>query len=93
MVNLVDLVWSAMGDKELYSPDDLADSLGQPVGAIVRVLEFLTRYGFAERISKHELIFRKLGDAPDPGGTLRILELLVEDASLREPKRVAISNR
>ena len=47
MANLVDLVWSSMVDREVYSPEDLAESLGQPVGAIVRVLEFLTRYGFS----------------------------------------------
>ena len=93
MANIIDLVWSTMKNDELYSPKDLAESLDQPVDLIVRVLGFLVRYGFAEQVTKHGPIVRKLADAPDPAGTLRILQLLVEDASMREPKRIAISNR
>lgn len=88
MSSLVDSVWTAMRDDELYSPRDLADTLGLPEDATVRVLELLARYGFAERVTKRELIFRKLADAPDPGGTLRILEFLIADSDRREPKRL-----
>lgn len=93
MANLIDLVWSRMKNDELYSPRDLAESLGQPVDAIDRVLRFLVRYGFADQVTKHGPMVRKLAGVPDPAGTLRILQLLVEDTSMREPKRIAISNR
>jgi len=88
-VDLVDWVWSAMRDGEFYSPSDLANSSGQPIHAVVRVLEFLGRYGFADQVTRRELIFRKVADAPAPGAALRILQAMIEDASAGSAERVA----
>ena len=80
-LDMVDTVWSAMRKDEFYSPGDLANTLERPAEAIVRVLEFLARYGFAHRVTKRELIFTKVVNAPSPGEALRILGTLVGDAS------------
>jgi len=68
-----------MRDGELYSPWDLANWSLQPTDAVTRVLEFLTRYGFAEQIAKRQPLFRKLEDVPDPCEALRILQKMITD--------------
>lgn len=78
-----------MGDDEFYSPSDLANSLGQPTHAVTRVLEFLTKYGFAERVTRREMIFRKLANAFGPGDALRVLQILLEDIDVDDATRVA----
>lgn len=87
--DLIDLVWSAMRDDEIYTPSDLANRLDRPVYAVVRVLGFLTRFGFAQRVTGHELIFRKVPDAPPPSDALRILTMLLEQASVSDLKSLA----
>jgi len=79
--DLIDSVWHAMRDDEVYTPRDLANRLDRPVFAVVRVLGFLARFGFAERVTGHELIFRKVSDAPAPGDALNILTMVLEQAS------------
>jgi len=88
-LDMVDAVWSAMNEEELYSPTDLANTVEQPTRAVVRVLGFLARYGFAERVTKRELIFRKVVASPSPGDALKILRMLMADAAATEPSRVA----
>jgi hypothetical protein len=77
--DVVDMVWSAMGDDEFYSPSDLANSLGHATDAVTRVLEFLAKYGFAERVTRREMIFRKLANAPSPVEALKTLQMLLEE--------------
>ena len=79
---MVDSVWVAMHESEFYSPSDLSNTLGEPTEGIVRILEFLARYGFVQKITKRELIFRKVVNVPSPGDALRILRTVVEDGSL-----------
>jgi hypothetical protein len=80
-IEAVDLVWSLMQDGELYSPADLANALGEPTETIVRILEFLARYKFIERMTRRELIFRKTPTGPSPGEAVRILSMLRADAA------------
>ena len=87
-LDLVDTVWSAMRESEFYTPNDLSNTLGEPTEAIVRILEFLARYGFAQKVTKRELIFRKVVNVPNPCDTLRILRTVVEDDHV-ETSRVA----
>jgi hypothetical protein len=87
--DLIDLVWDAMRDNEVYTPRDLANRLDEPVFAIVRVLGFLTRFGFAERVTGQELIFRKVSSAPAPGDALEILTMLLEQPSESDARSVA----
>ena len=68
------MVWSAMEFGEFYSPDDLANSLEQPVESVTRVLQFMKKYEFADQISKREMIFRKITKDPSPGELLRALQ-------------------
>jgi len=77
---LIDLVWDRMPEGEFYTPDDLADTSTQSSYEVLRILEFLTRHGFVQSITKHEAICRKLENAPNPGDALRILQTMVEDA-------------
>jgi hypothetical protein len=86
--DLIDLVWDAMRDNEVYTPRDLANRLDEPVFAIVRVLGFLTRFGFAERVTGQELIFRKVSSAPAPGDALEILTMLLEQPSESDARSV-----
>jgi len=80
-IETVDLVWSLMRDGELYSPADLANTLGQATDTIVRILEFLARYKFIERMTRRELIFRKTPTGPSPEEAVRILSMLRADAA------------
>lgn len=88
-LDMVDTVWSAMRENEFYSPSDLANVLEQPTHAVVRVLEFLAKYGFAERVMKRELIFRKVVNTPRPGDALRVLRILLGDADAHDAGRIA----
>ena len=72
--DVVDAVWSAMKDAEYYSPNDLANSLEQPVESVTRVLRFLEKYEFAEQITKSEMIFRKLNSELNPAEILGALQ-------------------
>jgi len=92
-LDMVNTIWSAMQEKEFYSPSDLANTLGQPTCAIVRVLEFLAKYGFAERVTKRELIFRRLENEFSPGDALRVLQMLLVDADARDAGRIANISR
>jgi hypothetical protein len=85
----VDLVWSLMRDGELYSPADLANTLGQPIDMIVRILEFLTKYKFTECVTKRELIFRKIPTGPSPAEAVTILRMLRANAALNDASQVA----
>jgi hypothetical protein len=88
-LDMIDLVWSLMRDGEFYSPADLANTLGQPTDTIVRILEFLARYKFAERMTKRELIFRKIPTGPSPSEAVKILRMLRANATLNHARQVA----
>jgi len=79
-LDMIDTIWSAMHENEFYSPSDLANVLGQPSYVVVRVLEFLVKYGFAERVTKRELIFRRLENRLAPGDALGALRMLLGEA-------------
>ena len=90
----VDLVWSLMRDGELYTPEDLANTIGQPTDTIVRILEFLTRYKFAERMTRRELIFRKIQTGPSPNEAMKILRMLRANEAPNHARQAAnISKR
>ena len=77
--DVIDLIWSEMRDGEFYSPNDLANSLEQPVESVTRVLEFLKKYKFAEQVTRHEMIFRKTANSPSPGDAVRVLQTVLSD--------------
>jgi hypothetical protein len=90
----VDLVWSLMREGEFYSPADLANIIGQPTCMIARILEFLAKYKFIERIARRELIFRKIPAGPSPAEAVSILRMVRANAALNEASEVArISKR
>jgi len=92
-LDMMDLVWSQMKTGELYSPDDIANILGQPNDLIVQVLDFLARYKFAEQMSKRELIFRKIPNGPSPGDALKILRMLRANVALNNARQVTSFSR
>jgi len=51
----------------------LGNKLGERTDVITRSSQFLTRYGFAEQVMKHELLVRRSLKARPPGDALRIL--------------------
>ena len=79
-LDLVDTVWSALRESEFYPSNDLSNTLGEPTEAILRILEFLARYGFAQKVIKRESIFKKVEKVPRPGDALRILRTVAEDS-------------
>ena len=89
-LDVVDLVWSAMRDDEFYSPNDLANSLKQPVQSVTRVLEFLNKYEFAEQISRREMIFRKVANSPSPGDALKVLQTVIGDVPVERTERANV---
>ena len=91
--DVVDLIWSAMHDNELYSPSDLANSLEQPIETVTRVLEFLDKYKFADQVTRHEMLFRKTAAAFGPGDALRVLQTLLEDARVSNAGQVVSVSR
>ena len=72
-LDMIDAIWSVMKEEEFYSPSDLANILRQPPCVVVRVLDFLVKYGFAERLTKREQIFRRLENRLGPGNAMRVL--------------------
>ncbi|GEM_PF-6969864 len=76
---MVDMVWSTMGNDDFYSPSDLSSSLGRPAHEVARILECLTKYGFTECVTRREMIFRKIANHIGPGDALRTLQALQED--------------
>jgi hypothetical protein len=90
-LDMVDTVWSVMRKDEFYSPEDLANTLGQPTEAVLRVLEFLSRYGFAHRVTEREWLFTRVMNAPSPGDALRILGMLVGDDSANAGRMTSVS--
>jgi hypothetical protein len=74
---MIDTVWSVMQEDEFYSPNDLANILRQPPHVVMRVLGFLEKYGFAERLTKRELIFRRLENKLGPRDALKTLRMLL----------------
>jgi hypothetical protein len=90
-LDAVDLVWCAMRDGEFYSPNDLANSLEQPVESVTRVLEFLKKYNFAEQVTRRETIFRKTANNPSPGNALRVLQTVLSDVRVEQTERANIS--
>jgi hypothetical protein len=87
--DVIDTIWSAMQGSEFYSPSDLANILGQPTYAVVRALEFLAKYGFVERLTKREPIFRRLENQLRPGDALRVLQVLLGEAEANDAGRIA----
>lgn len=88
-LDMIDMAWSAMEGYDFYSPNDLANLLGQPTQEVIRVLEFLAEYGFAERATNRELIFRRVETAPSPGDAIRVLQALIEDTDAAAATRIA----
>ena len=88
-LDVVDLIWSAIGEDDFYSPTDLARRSELSVEDVLRVLEFLTRYGFTEQPIRSEPIFRKLPCVPCPGDTVRILQSLIEQTRIGGITRAA----
>jgi hypothetical protein len=86
-LDLVDLIWSAMRDNEFYSPNDLANILGQPFESVARVLDFLKKYKFAEQVTRREMIFRKVANSPRPGDALRLLQMVLSDVRVERAER------
>ena len=89
--DLVDVIWSAMRDGEFYSPNDLANSLEQPVESVTRVLEFLEKYKFAEQLSRREMIFRKVANNPSPSDALRVLQTVPSEVRVGRTERANVS--
>jgi hypothetical protein len=88
--DMVDVIWSAMRDGEFYSPNDLANSLGQPVESVSRVLEFLKKYKFAEQVTRREMIFRKVANNPSPCDALRVLQSVLSDIRVERTERTNV---
>jgi hypothetical protein len=87
--DLINAVWSAMRVGEYYGPADLANRLGQPAEAVGRVLEFLAKYGFADQLTKHEIIVRKLPNGMRPGDALTVLQKLMQSGQVNDVEKVA----
>lgn len=92
-LSAVDVIWSHMRNGELYSPRDLANCSGRTMETTVRVLEFLARYGFAERVVNSESIFRKAAGCPAPGDAVKTLRMIVNDGGVLETGRVLSASR
>jgi hypothetical protein len=90
-LDMVDLIWSAMQDGEFYSPNDLANSLEQPVESVTRVLEFLKKYKFAEQVTRREMIFRKIANNPSPCDALRVLQTVLGEVRVERTERANVS--
>jgi hypothetical protein len=75
--DVVDAVWSAMGEDKFYSPNDLANTLEHPLQSVTRILEFLSRYDLVEQVTKNEMIFRKSASWPSPSELFWALSAVV----------------
>jgi len=90
---MIDAIWSVMQESEFYSPSDLANILGQPTFLVARVLEFLAKYGFAEQVTKREMIFRRFEKKLSPGDALGVLRILLGEVDAQDAGRITnVSN-
>jgi len=87
--DLVDAVWSGMRDGEVYSLNDLTNTLELSTEEVARVLEFLAKYGFVERVTSREIIFRKLPNDVSPGDALKVLRTIVQVANVSDVEGIA----
>jgi hypothetical protein len=71
-----------MRDWEVYTPVDLANLLNETVPTIIPILDFLTRYGFTVRLSRHERLFVKEARAPSPRNVAKIFQAILEDTQI-----------
>ncbi len=71
-----------------YSPADLANTSGQPIQAVTRVLSFLANYGFVDQVTKRELFYRRREASPSPNDTVRVLQSLLANGELGEETQI-----
>ncbi len=74
---LPDLVWLSMKEKELYSVNDLASYLVQPVSHIEEAMRFLVSYGFAESVSRREFLVRKPSHSFLPSNARKLIKQMI----------------
>jgi hypothetical protein len=87
ILDMINMVWSAMHESEFYSANDLSNVLEQPTEAITRILDFLSKYGFAHRITRRESIYTKIMNSPSPGDALRILRTMTGSVQVDSTQR------
>jgi hypothetical protein len=75
--NLADVLWGVMRRGELYSIGDLVSLVGESLDDVRRGLAFLAEFGFIERVSEAESIFRKKAEGPSPSEAVTILQEFV----------------
>jgi hypothetical protein len=80
MQSAVDAVWTLLRRGKYYSVRDLANISGQPRTSVADAIQFLTKYGFTERIGEVEPLFTKSKIELSPSECVRLLECSVISA-------------
>jgi len=77
---VTDTVWARMRSGEYYTIRDLANASGEGIGMVARILDFLTKYGFVDRVAGQESLFRRrvVAYSLNPEETAEMLTLLVD---------------
>jgi hypothetical protein len=69
-----DEVWERMTRGKYYSIRDLSNLTGQQRSAVADVLQFLTKFGFVNRMGADEPIFMRSAAQFSPEETIKLLQ-------------------
>lgn len=67
-----------MKQGKYYSVQDISNASGYTTSLVADVMQFLSKYGFAERIGIDEPLFTRVKLELSPAGTVKLLECISE---------------
>ncbi|HKM49542.1 MAG TPA: hypothetical protein VJZ75_00010 [Candidatus Bathyarchaeia archaeon] len=72
-----DAIWSTMNKGAYYSAKDLANLSGEAGCSVTEVINFLTKYGFVQRVGSNEPVYTKTDMDLSPAESISMLKQLV----------------
>lgn len=84
----LEVVWSALSERRWQSPDELKAALGVDESTLMRIVDFLVRWGFAEVRRFPSLDVRRKSGAASPTDVVDLLRAVKES-----PQAATISKR
>jgi hypothetical protein len=75
-LSIIELVWSVMRDGKWLRPDDIAKLVPSRAAEVVEVLEFLVKFGFAQRHGVDQNSYRIPKTDPSPMEVAEILQAM-----------------
>ena len=78
-----DAIWSTMNKGKYYSAKDLANLSCEAGSSVIEVINFLTKYGFVQRVGSNEPVYTKSDIVLSPSESINILKQLATAKTVR----------